>query len=131
MYQATLKSITLITYPRKDLHTVEILRLNTGEFRISLGSTLEVIGNNKHWIETLNYSQSKLKRLRHKGFSGEIITCQIQQQNLTSEIETISFNDCLTIWEYFANKCNRQATAILKACARKSLSTLVKEAFIN
>jgi hypothetical protein len=132
MHQAILETISLPVYPQKNLsNQLEILRLNTGEFRVSLASTLEIIGNNQQWFETLNHSHSKLKRLRSKGFSGQIIICQIEHKQRIYEVETISFNDCLTIWEYFANKGNRQATAILKACARTSLVAHIKDVFVS
>ncbi|GAB1544612.1 hypothetical protein NUACC21_72880 [Scytonema sp. NUACC21] len=100
---------------------LEVLAIFSGEYRISYQSGLAVIGTNPNWLKELKNSPRKLRTLKNKGFSGLSIFCYVHTPNGVQEMETLSIDDWLTIWEYFANHGNTKASAVLKACAKESL----------
>lgn len=100
---------------------LEVLVLFSGEYRINYQSGLAVIGTNSNWLKELKNSPRKLRSIENKGFSGLSKFCYVHTSNGVQEIETLSIDDWLTIWEYFANHGNTKASAVLKACAKESL----------
>ncbi|WP_143598254.1 hypothetical protein [Tolypothrix sp. NIES-4075] len=100
---------------------LEVLVLFSGEYRISYQSGLAVIGTNLNWLKALKNSPRKLRALENKGFSGLSKLCYVHTSSCVREIETLSIDDWLTIWEYFANHNNTKASAVLKACAKESI----------
>ncbi|KAB8313902.1 hypothetical protein SD81_040760 [Tolypothrix campylonemoides VB511288] len=100
---------------------LEVLALSSGEYRISHQSGLAVIGTNLNWLKELKNSPRKLRTLENKGFTGLSKFCYVHTPDGAQEIETLSLDDWLTIWEYFANHSNTKASAVLKACAKESI----------
>lgn len=100
---------------------LEVLALSTGEYRISQLSGLAAVGAFSNWLSELNNSSRKLNALRKRGFEGKTVTCHIHTPTGRRTLVTLSVDDWLTIWEYFANRGNTKATAILKACAKESI----------
>jgi len=112
---------------KKPYPELELLSLPNGDYRISYEAGLLLIGSTPDWLATLEHSPKKLKSLRKRGFSGETITCYKSGMKGDYVTKTLSFSDFLTIWEYFANKGNTQATAILKALAKPGIYTLANQ----
>ena len=52
--------------------------------------------------------------------------CSIQIGQDTKEVETLSIQDCLIIWEYFACRGNSTAAALLRACAEQNIFNLIE-----
>ncbi|BAY67043.1 hypothetical protein NIES22_71870 (plasmid) [Calothrix brevissima NIES-22] len=100
--------------------TLEILAMPSGEYRIGYDEGLNCIQCNPNWL--LEDSPKKAKTLAQLKLSPSPVKCLIPASDGIKQIYTLSCDDWLSIWEYFANKGNRRATAILKACAKESIS---------
>jgi hypothetical protein len=103
-----------------DNMTLEILAMQSGEYRIGYDEGLNCIQCNPNWL--LENSPKKAKTLTQLKLSPCPVKCLIPASEEIKQIYTLSCDDWLSIWEYFANKGNRRATAILKACAKESIS---------
>ncbi len=75
---------------------------------IALDKALQILEKTRAWWDTLKLSDSRYKKLKQKGFSGEI---------MKSEIEVISYQDWLALTAYLAGQPNQKAVQILQAYA--------------
>ncbi|MFB2920341.1 hypothetical protein ACE1CB_18015 [Aerosakkonema sp. BLCC-F2] len=100
-----------------------------GKYWISPQSGLSVIDASTEWLDKdLKLSAKKNRLLQQRGFSGRY--CQLIYQTPHGHIccdTTLSFEDWLTIWGYFALQKNQKALALLKLLAQKPLAKLLKE----
>jgi hypothetical protein len=105
-----------------------VLLLPTEECRIEKTEGLIAIGASPTWLLEMSSSPKKAESLRRKGFSGTTEICYYPTPEGVAEVETLSFDDWLTVWEYFANRGNTRSTALLKAIALESLSNRIDAA---
>ncbi|MDJ0733548.1 MAG: hypothetical protein QNJ47_05570 [Nostocaceae cyanobacterium] len=102
---------------------VEVLVLPSGEYRIGYSEGLNCIKVNPNWL--LQDSHKKAKVFTRLKLSPLVVQCKVNTPSGTKRIHTLSCEDWLSIWEYFAKKRNRQAIAMLKACAEESIACRV------
>ena len=102
---------------------LEILVLRSGEYRIEHREGLKSISSNPGWL--VQYSPSKAKIFSRLKLSTDTVECRVITDKEIKSIYALSFEDWLSVWEYFANKGNRQATAILKAWAKESIASRI------
>lgn len=105
---------------------LEVLVLQSGEYRIEHHEGLKCIKSNPNWLT--QHSKVKARILSQLKLSTDNVECRVNTQTGTKSIYALSLEDWLSVWEYFANKGNRRATAILKACALESISTRANRA---
>ncbi|QLE59789.1 hypothetical protein [Nostoc sp. TCL26-01] len=103
--------------------TLEVLVMPSGEYRIGYEEGLNCIQSNPNWL--LENSPKKARTLTKLNLSPCPVKCLVAVSEGFKQIYTLSCDDWLSIWEYFANKGNRRATAILKACAKESIASRV------
>ncbi len=103
--------------------TLEVLVMPSGEYRIGYEEGLNCIQSNPNWL--LENSPKKARTLAKLNLSPCPVKCLVAVSEGLKQIYTLSCDDWLSIWEYFANKGNRRATAILKACAKESIALRV------
>ncbi|MBD2364240.1 hypothetical protein H6G36_24175 [Anabaena minutissima FACHB-250] len=103
--------------------TLEVLAIQSGEYRIGYEEGLNCIQSNPNWL--LENSPKKARTLTKLNLSPCPVKCLIAVSGGLKQIYTLGCDDWLSIWEYFANKGNRRATAILKACAKESIALRV------
>jgi len=103
--------------------TLEVLALPSGEYRIGYGEGLNCIQANPNWL--LENSSKKARTLAQLKLSPFAVQCRVATKEGIKHMYTLGCDDWLSIWEYFANKGNRRATAVLKACAKESISSRV------
>jgi hypothetical protein len=102
---------------------LEVLVLRSGEYRIEHCEGLKCIKSNSRWFSECSPVKAKIfDRLK---LSKDAVECRVQREDAVKSIYALSLDDWLSVWEYFANKRNRRATAVLKACARESISARV------
>ncbi len=112
------KAIVLKT---QDGLQLEVLILPDKEYRISFWAGLTIIGLFPNWLIQLPNCANKLERLKKRGYSGLSKQCSIQTPEGSKIVESLSLDDWLTIWEFFACRGNGKAAAILKACAKENI----------
>ena len=60
--------------------------------------------------------------------SKDITECRVITKHGFKSVYALSIKDWFSIWEHFANRGNRLATAILKACAKEAIDVLIERA---
>jgi hypothetical protein len=103
--------------------TLEVLAMPSGEYRIGYDEGLNCIQSNSNWL--LENSPKKARTLAKLNLSPCPVKCLVGVSEGIKQIYTLGCDDWLSIWEYFANKGNRRATAILKACAKENIASRV------
>jgi hypothetical protein len=103
--------------------TLEVLAMPSGEYRIGYDEGLNCIQSNPNWL--LENSPKKAKTLTQLKLSPYPVKCLVPVAEGIKQIYTLGCDDWLSVWEYFANKGNRRATAVLKACAKESIALRV------
>lgn len=109
-----------------DNTNLEVLVLQSGEYRIEHHEGLRCIKSNPDWL--VKHSKIRARILSKLKLSNDNVECRVNTESGTTSIYALPIEDWLSVWEYFANRGNRQATAILKACALESISTRVSRA---
>jgi hypothetical protein len=102
---------------------LEVLVLQSGEYRIEHGEGLKCIKSNPCWLT--QHSPVKAKIFSRLNLSPDNVECRVKTESGVKSLYALSFQDWLSVWEYFANKGNRKATAVLKACARENIPSRV------
>ena len=102
---------------------LEVLVLQSGEYRINHSEGLKCIKSNPSWLT--QHSPVKAKIFSRLNLSPDNVECRVKTESGVKSLYALSFQDWLSVWEYFANKGNRRATAVLKACARENIPTRV------
>lgn len=102
---------------------LEILVLETGECHISCTEGLNCIHAEPNWL--LEGSAKKLRILTKLNVSPLTTQCQIATQSGIRQVYTLSYDDWLSIWEYFAKHGRKRAIDVLKACAKESIPSRV------
>lgn len=105
--------------------SLEVLVLRSGEYRIEHREGLKSISSNPGWL--VQYSPSKAKVFSRLKLSTDTVECRIITDKEIRSMYALSLDDWLSVWEYFANKGNRKATALLKACAKENIDSRVSK----
>jgi hypothetical protein len=105
---------------------MQILVLQSGEYHIEYREGLKRIQHNTNWL--LNYSSKKARTLSGLKISQDIVECQVKMEDGFQSMYSLSIQDWLSLWEYFANQKNRYAIALLKACAKQGIDVLINKA---
>jgi hypothetical protein len=79
-----------------------------------------------YWL--IHYSPKKAKTLSALKISKDIVECRVRMENGFESVYSLSLQDWLSLWEYFANQKNRYAIALLKACAKEGIDVLIARA---
>ena len=108
----------------EDNVTLEVLILQTGEYRISCTEGLHCIQANSEWL--MDTSSKKANIFSKMKLSHQTIECRFATEQGIRQVYTFGCNDWLSIWEYFAKKGNKRAITILKACAKENISVRVE-----
>jgi hypothetical protein len=106
--------------------SMQILVLQSGEYHIEYREGLKRIQHNTNWL--LNYSPKKARTLSSLKISQDIVECQVRMEEGFQSMYSLSIQDWLSLWEYFANQKNRYAIALLKACAKSGIDVLIARA---
>ncbi|MBF2018458.1 MAG: hypothetical protein IGS23_25330 [Rivularia sp. T60_A2020_040] len=109
----------------EDNVTLEVLVLQTGEYRISCTEGLHCIQANPEWL--MNTSPKKAKVFSKMKLSHQTVECRFVTEQGIRQAYTFGCNDWLSIWEYFAKKGNKRAITVLKACAKENISVRVEK----
>ena len=104
---------------------VEVLILQTGEYRISCTEGLQCIEANPEWL--MDISPKKARVFSKIKLSHQTIECRFATERGIKQAYTFSCNDWLSIWEYFAKKGNKRAITVLTACAKEHISERVQK----
>lgn len=126
LFSKTIETATSVILKLQQKVVLEVLALSNSEYRLSFESGLSVIGLPINWLLELPHSQTRLKKLENKGFSGTSKQCKVYTQQGVQTVETLSIKDWLLIWEFFACRGNSKAAAILRACAEENISNRVE-----
>ncbi|MBD2181841.1 hypothetical protein H6S82_00035 [Planktothrix sp. FACHB-1355] len=104
-----------------------------GKYWITPQSGLSVIDASTEWLDKeMKRSAKKNRVLRQRGFSGKYSQHLYKaERGNFCRVTTLSFEDWLTIWAYFALQKNQKALALLKLLAQKSLAELLKDKRLN
>jgi hypothetical protein len=108
---------------------LEVLVLKSGEYRIEHHEGLKCIKSNPNWLT--HHSRVRAKIMSKLSLSPDNVECLVNTESGTASIYALTFEDWLSLWEYFANRGNRRATSILKACALESISTRIYRAKVE
>ncbi|WP_013325720.1 hypothetical protein [Gloeothece verrucosa] len=105
----------------KIINNQELEIIAQGEnFLVDLEAALKILGKSLEWWRT--FPPGKTKRLKNKGFSGQIETCNIFSANKSvKNLQTISYKDWLVLTSYLAEKRNIQAINLLTYLAQEGL----------
>ena len=106
--------------------SIQVLVLQSGEYRIEYQAGLRCVGHDPDWL--VNYSYKKARTLSDLILSKDITECRVVTKHGLKSVYALSIRDWLAIWEHFANRGNRLATAILKACATEAIDVLIERA---
>lgn len=109
----------------EDNITLEVLILQTGEYRISCTEGLNCIQANPEWL--MDTSPKKARVFSKMKLSHQTIECRFVTEQGIKQAYTFSCNDWLSIWEYLAKKGNKRAITVLKACAKERISVRVQK----
>ena len=108
------------------LASIQVLVLQSGECHIEYQEGLRCVQHDPNWL--VNYSPKKARTLSDLKLSKDITECRVITQDGFKSMYALSIRDWLSLWEHFANKGNRLATAILKACASVGIDVLIARA---
>jgi hypothetical protein len=109
--------------------SIQVLVLQSGEYRIEYHEGLRCIGHDPDWL--VNYSSKKARTLSDLNLSKDITECRVITKRGFKSVYALSIRDWLAIWEHFANRGNRLATAILRACAAECIDMLIERAILK
>ncbi|BAY99982.1 hypothetical protein NIES37_39650 [Tolypothrix tenuis PCC 7101] len=105
---------------------LQVLVVAPGEYRIGYDEGMRCIHSNCEWL--IDNSPKRAKTLSKMKLSKEIVECRVNTPEGVKQVYTLTCEDWLSVWEYFANRGNTRATAILKACAQESIPLRVAKA---
>ncbi|BAY86037.1 hypothetical protein NIES267_55430 [Calothrix parasitica NIES-267] len=106
--------------------SIQILVLHSGEYHIEYQEGLRCVQHDPAWL--VNYSSKKARILSDLNLSKDITECRVITKHGFKSVYALSIQDWLSIWGHFANKGNRLATAILKACASVGIDLQIERA---
>jgi hypothetical protein len=105
---------------------IQVLILQSGEYHIEYQEGLRCVQHDPNWL--VNYSSKKARILSDLKLSKDITECRVITKHGFKSVYALPIRDWLSIWGHFANKGNRFATAILKACATEAIDVLIQRA---
>jgi hypothetical protein len=89
-------------------------------YYVNLQQGLSLLQKNSEWLNTLKLCSSRLKRLKQKGFSGQVVL--ITADEISSTQEMISYQDWLALVSYVAANNGHLAIKILSCYAKSGFS---------
>jgi hypothetical protein len=105
---------------------LQVLILQSGEYYIEYREGLKCIQHNTNWL--MHYSPKKAKTLSALRISKDIVECRVRMEKGFERVYSLSLQDWLSLWEYFANQKNRYAIALFKACVKEGIYVLINRA---
>ncbi|NJN10439.1 MAG: hypothetical protein HC815_21585 [Richelia sp. RM1_1_1] len=105
---------------------IQVLLLQSGEYRIEYQEGLRCVQHDSNWL--VNYSPKKARILSGLKLSKDITECRVMEKDGFISIYALSIQDWLSVWEHFANRGNRLATALLKTCAKVGIDVQIARA---
>ncbi len=118
--------VNLLRVKLSDNINLQVLILQSGEYHIEYREGLKCIQHNTNWL--IHYSPKKAKTLSALKISPDIVECQVRMEKGCESVYSLSIQDWLSLWEYFAKQKNRYAIALLKACAKSGIDVLIDRA---
>ena len=101
---------------------LEVFQAPDGSYRLSQTQVLQAVDVSKNWISIVTKrGDESLKSLRCKGFTGVTEPVTVEAGNGKSTAKTLSIDDSVLIWGYFASQGNQEAVALIVACAIEAI----------
>ena len=101
---------------------LEVFQAQDGSYRLSQTQVLQAISISKNWITRLQSSTPNiLEQLRGNGFRGYSEEISIFCEAKARRAKTLSVDDSVLIWGYFASQGNQEAVALIVACAIEAI----------
>lgn len=122
--QISLGSIELEVYrPVQPEGVKEILAFPAGEiYRLSKTQILEAIGASKNWLSRLpEHTPKALISIQERGYTGHGVRASIKLERGATQADTLSVQDAVAVWGWFARKQNIEACDLLEACANEAI----------
>ena len=109
---------------------LEVFQAPNGSYRLSQTQILQAIAISKNWISIVTKrGDESLEALRAKGFTGITEPVTVNAGNGKSTAKTLSVDDSVLIWGYFASQGNQEAVALIVACAIEAIERRADAAF--
>lgn len=111
--------------------SLEVFQSPNGSYRLSQTQILQAICVDKSWISKVTKrGDESLKALRGNGFTGVTESVSIPlSSGGKSTAKTLSVDDAVLIWGYFASQGNQEAVALIVACAIEAIERRADAAF--